>query len=156
MSDLTPLGALLEQAREARGLSKREAARRAGISDGRWRQVVSGEQKSGELTIPVNPRASTVISMARAVGVDEGEALRAAGLPEARTEEPRRVIMTESSVELDLVERLIAEIYANRSMPEERKHELVRLIRRAEAAREAEMRAARDELAAWSRRRAAG
>jgi hypothetical protein len=57
---------------------------------------------------------------------------------------------------LDPVEKLIQEIYADESMPEERKQELVRLIRQAEAQREAELRAAQDELSRWRTRRAAG
>ncbi|WP_173057086.1 helix-turn-helix domain-containing protein [Phytohabitans houttuyneae] len=76
---LTDVGKILEDARESLRLSKREAARRAGISEGRWRQVVTGVQKAGNVTVPVNPRASTVSAMAQAVGVDPALALRAAG-----------------------------------------------------------------------------
>lgn len=76
---LTPLGALLEDARTRKLLSKREAARLAGISEGRWRQVVTGKQKAGDVIVPVNPRANTVAAMARAVEVPVDEALAAAG-----------------------------------------------------------------------------
>jgi transcriptional regulator with XRE-family HTH domain len=78
---LTPLGALLEEARLRKALSKREAARRAGISEGRWRQVVTGIQKAGTVNVAVNPRANTVVAMARAVDVDPEAALVAAGFP---------------------------------------------------------------------------
>lgn len=81
---LTPLGALLEQARARKNLAKREAARRAGISEGRWRQVVTGVQKAGPgKTIPVRYRANTVVAMARAVEVPVDQALHAAGFSEA-------------------------------------------------------------------------
>lgn len=153
MPDTTPLGELIEQAREEKGLSKREAARRAGISEGRWRQVVSGQQKSGNVTIRVNPRPATIVAMARAVGVDEKKAMDAAGytswIPQfAPAVEHVDAIDVPAD---DPVEALIEEIYANAHMPEERKQELVRLIRRAEAQREAELRAAQDELRRWRR-----
>lgn len=76
---LTPLGELIEHARGS--LSKREAARRAGISEGRWRQIVTGQQKAGGgIVVPANPRRETVIAMAEAVGVDVDKALRRAGM----------------------------------------------------------------------------
>jgi len=43
-----PEGVLIESARRDARLSMREAARRAGISDGWWRQVVKGYQPTGE------------------------------------------------------------------------------------------------------------
>ncbi len=42
-----PEGALLEKAISLSGLSKREVARRAGLSEGRLRQIVSGYVSSG-------------------------------------------------------------------------------------------------------------
>lgn len=82
-SDLTPLGAYLEAARVGLGLSKRAAAKRAEMSEGRWRQVVTGRQSAGGVAIPVNPRPETVTSMARAVGLDPNVALELAGLEAA-------------------------------------------------------------------------
>jgi len=79
--ELTPLGALLEAARGR--VSKREAARRADISEGHWRAVVRGYQLQGGVRIPANPRRETVIAMARAVGVDPAEALGSAGFDPA-------------------------------------------------------------------------
>lgn len=155
MTDLTPLGDLLEHARERLSISKREAARRAGISEGRWRQIVSGQQRSGDAIIAVNPRRITVAAMARAVGVAEDEALQAAGLTPLTSAEAIRVaqIYPKSGEDGTSVEALIQGIYDS-DMPEERKNELVRLIRRAEAQRAADLRAAEDELGRW--RRAAG
>lgn len=77
MTDLTELGAYLERHRGS--LSKRKAAALADISEGRWRQVVSGRQTSGGVAIPVNPKPSTVAAMARAVGADVATALGLAG-----------------------------------------------------------------------------
>jgi transcriptional regulator with XRE-family HTH domain len=60
-----PYGELIEKARDDAGLSKREAARRAGISDAWWRYVTDGHQ--GETPVPGT--ADTVAAMARAVGL---------------------------------------------------------------------------------------
>lgn len=78
----TPLGELLEDARlNVLHLAVREAARRAGISEARWRQVVSGWQSGrAGARIPAMPRPRTVVAMARAVDVDPAHALAAAGL----------------------------------------------------------------------------
>lgn len=65
------LATLLEGARKALGISGREAARRANISESRWRGVLQAG------TAP----ARTVVAMALAVGADPAEALAAAGLP---------------------------------------------------------------------------
>lgn len=65
------LGAFLETARQAAArISGREAARRAGISGTRWRQVVAGDM----------PPARTIVAMAIAVEADPAEALRVAGI----------------------------------------------------------------------------
>jgi transcriptional regulator with XRE-family HTH domain len=78
--DLTQLGALLESAREALGLSMRTVAERAGVSSGRWHQVVTGRQQKGDRLMPVNPKSRTVVAMSVAVAVDPAEALSAAGI----------------------------------------------------------------------------
>ncbi len=74
------LGQAVEVARQSQGLSIRAAAREAGISEGRWRQVVSGVQKTGGVDVPVNPSAKTVLGMARAVGMDAETALSLNGM----------------------------------------------------------------------------
>lgn len=76
----TPHGDLLDRARIALGISQREAARRADISEGRWRQVVTGVQRQGGVSIPVNPKPSTLVAMARAVEADVDAVFDAAGL----------------------------------------------------------------------------
>lgn len=77
---LTELGALIEHARAELRISAREAARRAGISPTRWRQVVTGSQIKRGRAVPVNPTARTVVAMALAVLADPATALSAAGL----------------------------------------------------------------------------
>lgn len=73
-----PLG---EYLREARGrMSVREAARRAEVSESRWRQVEAGVQKmAGGIEVPVHPRPETVAAMCVAIGADAARGLELAG-----------------------------------------------------------------------------
>lgn len=67
-----PEGALIEAARESLQprLSGRAAAAAAGISDGRWRQIVNGYLSAGrQQYIPVVAPPETLARMARVVGV---------------------------------------------------------------------------------------
>lgn len=66
-----PEGVLIESAREDAGLSKREAARRAGISEGWWRTVVKGYQSlgGGDRGAVRDTPAKTIAKMAAVVGV---------------------------------------------------------------------------------------
>lgn len=142
MGDLTALGQLLEEARGRAGISKREAARRAGISEGRWRQVVTGVQSAAGMIVPVNPRPITVVAMARAVAVDERAALRAAGLDD-------QIVPASATAPPDWPssgDPLIDEINASRILNEELKQLMIRGIRQADAAAQAERQAARDML----------
>lgn len=75
---LTAHGQILEDARG--GTSKRQAARDAGISEARWRQIVTGRQRQSGIDVPVNPKRETLIKMANAVGADVNKVLIAAGL----------------------------------------------------------------------------
>jgi transcriptional regulator with XRE-family HTH domain len=64
-------------------LSAREAARRAGISEGRWRQIASGYQVvSAGVYAPVRGPAQTLARMAAVVGVTPAQ-LTEAGRPDA-------------------------------------------------------------------------
>lgn len=65
-----PEGKLIAAAAERLSLSIREAARRAGISYGRWRQITTGYQNTspGEFAI-VRAPAKTLAKMAKTVGV---------------------------------------------------------------------------------------
>lgn len=80
-----PLG---EYLRDARGrMSIREAARRADLSESRWRQVEAGVQRmAGGVEVPVHPRAETVAAMAAAVAGDVRKALELAGHDPAQHE----------------------------------------------------------------------
>lgn len=74
-----PLGAYLKEVRGK--MSVREAARRADISESRWRQVELGyQQVTKEVSAPVNPKAETLAAMVRAIGADLTKALELAGL----------------------------------------------------------------------------
>jgi hypothetical protein len=76
---LTPYGAIIEHARGA--TSKRQAALAAGISEGRWRQIVTGMQHVGDgQTVRARPKRETLLAMARAVGADAVAVLTAAGM----------------------------------------------------------------------------
>jgi hypothetical protein len=64
-------------------LSAREAARRAGISEGRWRQIAGGYQVvSAGVYAPVHGPAQTLARMAAVVGVTPAQ-LTEAGRPDA-------------------------------------------------------------------------
>jgi transcriptional regulator with XRE-family HTH domain len=62
--------ALIEGARSDARISVREAARRAGISEGWWRQIAKGFQTlSGGASGPVRGPDETIARMAKSVGV---------------------------------------------------------------------------------------
>ncbi|HEY9371000.1 hypothetical protein [Streptomyces sp.] len=68
--DPPPEGTLLKAALTKSGLSARSAAAAAGISEGRWRQIVSGYQTiSAGVYAPVRGPKETVARMANVVGL---------------------------------------------------------------------------------------
>jgi hypothetical protein len=76
-------GALITDSLRRAQLSAREAARRAGISEGRWRQITGGYQVvSAGVYAPVRGPADTLARMAAVVGVTSAE-LRKAGRADA-------------------------------------------------------------------------
>lgn len=78
-----PWGALITESLHRAGLSAREAARRAGISEGRWRQITGGYQVvSAGVYAPVRGPAATLARMAAVVGVTAAQ-LRQAGRADA-------------------------------------------------------------------------
>jgi hypothetical protein len=78
-----PWGALITTALAREGLSVREAARRAGLSEGRWRQITGGYQiVSPGVYASVRGPAATLARMARVVGVT-AEQLSEAGRDDA-------------------------------------------------------------------------
>ncbi|MFJ8143284.1 helix-turn-helix domain-containing protein [Streptomyces sp. NPDC096013] len=70
--------ALIKEALRRARLSGREAARRAGLSETRWRQIVNGYQDVGGVRIPVNAPDETLVRMAQVVSVSSDQ-LRQAG-----------------------------------------------------------------------------
>ncbi|MFI5781143.1 helix-turn-helix domain-containing protein [Nocardia sp. NPDC051570] len=77
-------GRRIQQAREAAGLSKRAAAKRAGISDSRWRQLELGFETVRGQAYSVKTTPETVAHIAKAVHLDVHELLEIAGFdPEA-------------------------------------------------------------------------
>ena len=82
-----PEGILITEARKRTRLSGREAARRAGISEGRWRQIVNGYivVAKGVYSPVADAPAHPVARMAQSVNVSPGE-LEAAGRPDAAEE----------------------------------------------------------------------
>jgi hypothetical protein len=78
-----PWGAVLTKALADAQLSAREASRRAGISEGRWRQIASGYQVvSSGVYAPVHGPAETLAKMAAVAGVTPAQ-LTDAGRPDA-------------------------------------------------------------------------
>ncbi len=64
------IGQRLYQGRKRFQISKREAARRAGISEALWRQLEAGGKDVGGHTILPNPRPENLYAAARAVDED--------------------------------------------------------------------------------------
>ncbi|MFD4830220.1 helix-turn-helix domain-containing protein [Streptomyces uncialis] len=93
-------GQLLKAALENRRLSARKAAKAAGISEGRWRQIVNGYQTPSKgVHVPAIGSTDTIARMAQVVGVtpeqleeagreDSAAALRGLLEARARTELP--------------------------------------------------------------------
>jgi transcriptional regulator with XRE-family HTH domain len=86
-----PEGKLITDARKRARLSGREAARRAGISEGRWRQIVNGYMvvTKGVYSPVVGAPADTIARMAQSVDVTP-EQLEQVGRADA-AEELRRL-----------------------------------------------------------------
>jgi transcriptional regulator with XRE-family HTH domain len=89
--DPQPEGKLITDARKRARLSGREAARRAGISEGRWRQIVNGYMvvTKGVYSPVVGAPAETIARMAQSVDVTP-EQLASVDRPDA-AEELRRL-----------------------------------------------------------------
>lgn len=83
----TPEGRLITAALRALRpkLPVREAARRAGIGEARWRQITQGYQSVSGQYVPVRPPAETMARMAQVVGVTPQQ-LEEADRPDAAEE----------------------------------------------------------------------
>lgn len=93
-------------------LSMRKAAEMAGISEGRWRQIVKGYQGTGTGRLPVVAPDETVARMALVVGVTADQ-LEDAGRPDAATV-LRHLLADSERLDVELSEvstdRLLGEI----------------------------------------------
>lgn len=63
-----PEGELIAKAQKRARLSNREAAKRAGISEARWRHIISGYRSEAGQHVPVSGPADTIARMAQVVG----------------------------------------------------------------------------------------
>jgi transcriptional regulator with XRE-family HTH domain len=83
-----PEGVLIESCRRDAGLSVREAAKRAGISEGWWRQVVKGYQSlsGGAFGLVRDVPAGTIARMAKAAQVPPGRLAAEGQRPDAARE----------------------------------------------------------------------
>jgi transcriptional regulator with XRE-family HTH domain len=77
-----PEGQAIEAARTRARLSIREAARRAEMSEGRWRQIVRGYHLAAGVVVPDYGPDDTIARMAHAVGLTPTD-LTKAGRPDA-------------------------------------------------------------------------
>ncbi|WP_329307818.1 hypothetical protein OG322_26135 [Streptomyces sp. NBC_01260] len=80
-----PEAALITAALKRSGLTARQAAKESGLSDARWRQIVTGYQSVSGSYLPVRAPDDRLALMARVVDVTS-EQLREAGRGEAATE----------------------------------------------------------------------
>lgn len=97
-----PEGTLIKQAQRSMRISQREAARRADLSEARWRQLVSGYMLVQRTYVPVRSPDRTLARMARAVGVS-AEDLASAG------REGAAAALRDAEAEAERAERVAAE-----------------------------------------------
>lgn len=87
---------LIATAQKRSRLSNRKAAKRAGMSEGRWRQIIQGYQTVSGVHVPVRAPADTLARMAHAVGGVAPEQLAVVGREDA-AEELRTLPLTGGS-----------------------------------------------------------
>jgi hypothetical protein len=113
----TPWGAAITAACQEAGRSARAAARQAGLSEGRWRQITSGYQVvSPGVYAPVRGPAATVARMAAVAGLTPAQ-LRATGRDDAA-----RLLAAQGGTLDELLLRRIA------AMDSDRARELLALV----------------------------
>jgi hypothetical protein len=114
--DPTPWGAEIAAGCRRSGLSARAAARAAGLSEGRWRQITSGYQVVGPgVYAPVRGPAATVARMAAVAGLAPDD-LRAAGREDAarilQGREGDQLVRRIRAMDADKARDLLAQIAA--------------------------------------------
>ncbi len=115
---------LADRIRES-GLSQRKVAQRAGISEGRVRQLIDGYSQSHGVKTPVGTTYSTIAALTRTLGFPLGKGLRLAGIAGAvkipDVDEPAESLSSSS------MEQLLAELgrrWEQAGPPSERASEL--------------------------------
>ncbi|MBH0778771.1 helix-turn-helix domain-containing protein [Nocardia bovistercoris] len=87
--DQWALGRRIEEARTVQRLSKRAAAKAAGISETRWRHLESGVERIRGEDFPVQTTPDTIARVASALRMNQAELLVEAGFaPDAVPEVP--------------------------------------------------------------------
>lgn len=115
--DLRRAAQMIEAARRQAvpKLSQDAAARRAGISGGRWRDIVHGRKMlGGGQVIPVVGPPDTLVRMARAVGM-ENQVRQLLGLP--LVEQPPRKPSRRAEELITQVEALLEQLRAELGPP---------------------------------------
>ncbi|MBT2453334.1 hypothetical protein [Streptomyces sp. ISL-86] len=112
-------------------MSARKAASQAGLSDARWRQIVSGYQSVSGAHVPVRAPAETLARMAQVVGVSP-EQLAEAGREDAAQElgKTRKPSKASGSYANDPTIDAIATLLA--TLPPEAQDEVLRRVGRGE------------------------
>lgn len=90
-------------------LSIREAARRADMSDTRWRQITAGEVRIGASTVVVRGPAETLARMAEVVGVSPEELERAGRVDAASAARALKVMPPDLTQAIEAKRREIEE-----------------------------------------------
>ncbi len=115
--DWDAIGRVLWEARNRLGISKREAARRAGLSEGAWRHLEAGKKIVNRTAVDPNPRNENLVAAARAVEVRPELLFEMAGreLPPGLVEPPSeeqtiRDFRRLSHNDRQLVDRLITRL----------------------------------------------
>ena len=104
-------GRLIQTAREDTGLSKRQAAQRAGISEAWWRQIESGYKSVEGKPVRANVPEKALVSAAVAVRADVKAVLAAAGYDENNA--PRITLREQVEIQLSaLSERQLGLVHA--------------------------------------------
>ncbi|MGF0163142.1 hypothetical protein ACQRET_03735 [Streptomyces koyangensis] len=121
-----PEAALIRAATKRNRISGRKAASLAGISDARWRQIVTGYQSVGGTYVPVKAPADTLARMAQATGVTADE-LTTAGREDAAAELRELSAAppaAQSNAQVEAITALLA------TLPPEAQQEVLRRLQR--------------------------
>lgn len=139
-------GALIEAALKRLGVSARQIAPRANLTEARWRQIVNGYASAGANQYnTVRAPADTLARMAAAVGVspeqlEEADRADAAaelrtlvsgnpGVPEGYSRDPAFIRVMTSDLPDGQKRRIVRMLLDERTASEQRVNELIELLR---------------------------